>query len=75
MIATITDALAPGAEKEYVDRSESLTLGTHTYSVVAVNANGRGNMVEKEVLVGARKPQAPASATMIEEGNSGKVTV
>ena len=75
VIATITDALAPGAEKEYVDRSESLTLGTHTYSVVAVNANGRGNMVEKEVLVGARKPQAPASATMIEDGNSGKVTV
>lgn len=75
VIATITDGLDATAPVVYTDRDESLTLGIHKYSVVAVNGAGRGPAAEAEVLIGARKPVAPASALMIEEGNTGKVTI
>lgn len=75
VIATLTENIAAGAPVEYTDSSEDLTLGTHLYSAVAYNKYGDGTVAEAEVLVGARKPVAPASALFVEEGNSGKVTI
>lgn len=75
VIATLTENLRGGAPMEYTDKGEDLTTGMHKYGVVAVNALGRGTVTEAEVLIGAHKPLAPASATMIEEGNTGKVTI
>ncbi len=75
VIAILTDNLGNSVPMEYTDRDETLTTGTHTYGVAAVNAMGRGTVTEGEVLIGAHKPVAPASAVMIEEGNTGKVTI
>ena len=75
VIATFTEGITPGAIITYEDASEDLTFGTHLYSAIAINANGESPVAEAQVLVGARKPVAPASALMIEEGNTGKVTI
>lgn len=75
LIATLTENIASGAECVYTDKADDLTLGTHLYTVIAINDKGEGPAAEAEVLVGARKPVAPESAVMIEEGNTGKVTI
>lgn len=75
VIATFTEDLTAGKEISYVDNSETLTLGKHLYSVVAANSYGESPAAETEVLVGARKPIAPAEAKMIEDGNTGRVTI
>ena len=75
VIATVTEGLVSTEPIVYTDKDAALTPGTHKYSVVAVNALGRGVAVEAEVLVGARKPVAPASAVMIEDGNTGRVII
>lgn len=75
VIATFTEGIAPGETIEYTDDADDLTLGTHVYSAIAYNAYGDGTPAEAEVLVGARKPVAPASAMFVEEGNTGKVTI
>lgn len=75
VIAELTDNLEAGKLIEYTDKDENLTPGNHVYSVIPYNAFGDGVAVEKEILVGARRPMAPASAIFIEEGNTGKVTV
>ncbi len=59
LIASLTEGLKPGAVMEYTDKDEALKPGTHTYAALAVNAYGKGNAVEAEVLVGARRPVAP----------------
>ena len=75
LIASLTEGLKPGTVMEYTDKDEALKPGTHTYAALAVNAYGKGNAVEAEVLVGARRPVAPASALMVEDGNTGMVTI
>lgn len=75
VIAEFTDDLTAGKLIEYTDKDENLTTGNHVYSVIAYNAFGEGVAAEKEILVGARRPMAPASAKFIEEGNTGKVTI
>lgn len=75
VIAAFTEGLAAGKLIEYTDKDENLTAGNHVYGAVAYNAFGDGVAVEKEILVGARKPVAPESAKFIEEGNTGKVTI
>lgn len=74
-IATLTENIAAGTAVNYTDDSETLTFGKHTYSVVAENAYGKGAISEAEVFVGANRPVAPASALMLEDGNTGKVTI
>lgn len=73
-IATLTDNIPAEADATFVD-SEGLTLGKHSYNVVAYNAYGAGASEAVEVMVGPGKPAAPANAKMIEEGNTGKVTI
>lgn len=75
VIATITEGIEAGALIEYTDRAEDLTAGKHVYGALAYNAFGDGTVAEKEILVGARKPVAPASALMLEDRNSGMVTI
>lgn len=75
VITTLTENIASGATVTYVDDSETLTFGTHTYAVVARNAYGDGAIAKTEVFVGAHRPVAPASALMLEDGNTGKVTI
>lgn len=74
LLTTVTGKNA-GEAVEYTDETETLTLGNHVYGVSASNAAGEGPVSEAQVLVGPRKPVAPASATMIEEGNTGRVTI
>ncbi len=64
----------PAAEATYTD-SEGLTLGLHTYDVIAYNAAGAGKKNPVEVTVGPGVPAAPTNVLMLEEGNTGKVTV
>ena len=75
VIATLTENIGPGANVALTDNAETLTLGKHLYAVVASNAHGDSPAAECEALVGARKPVAPESAKMIEDGNTGKVTI
>ena len=75
VIETLTEDLTPGTEIEYVDNSEDLTLGKHVYAAVAYNSHGDGAMAQAELLVGANRPAAPASARFVEDGNTGKVTI
>lgn len=75
VIKTFTEDLTPGAKIEFVDNADDLTLGNHLYAVVASNAYGEGTQVEAQVLVGARKPVAPASAWVVEDGNTGTVKI
>ena len=75
ILTTLTENIASGTPVTYVDNSETLTFGNHTYAVVARNAYGDGAISKAEVFVGARRPVAPASALMLEDGNTGKVTV
>jgi len=75
VIVTLTEGIGAGEEVEYTDSADDLTLGKHIYGALPRNAFGEGVAVEAEVLVGARKPVAPASAKFIEDGNTGKVTV
>lgn len=75
LIETFTDGIAPGSELSHLDNADDLTLGKHLYRAVASNAYGEGTAAEAEALVGARKPAAPESALMVEEGNTGRVTL
>lgn len=74
LVKTISTDLTPGAEISVSD-TENVALGTHKYKVTAYNSFGAGTAAEQEVLVGARRPVAPASAKMVEDGNTGKVTI
>ncbi len=74
-LATLTEGIGSGKDVEYIDKSDNLTNGTHLYTVIPYNVYGEGPAAEAEVLVGARRPVAPKSALMMEEGNSGKVTI
>lgn len=75
LLTTLTENIAAGTTVSYTDESASLTFGNHTYTVVARNAYGDGTQAQAEVFVGARRPVAPESALMLEEGNTGKVTI
>lgn len=74
VVKSFSEGLTAGAALTFKD-VEGLTLGQHKYSIVAYNGYGAGTAVEKEVLVGAHQPVAPASALMVEEGNTGKVKI
>ncbi|MCM1451549.1 MAG: choice-of-anchor J domain-containing protein [Clostridium sp.] len=72
-IYTATENL-PAGEATFTD-AEGLELGKHTYDVIAHNAYGAGKKSEIEVLVGPGVPAAATNVLMLEEGNTGKVTV
>lgn len=55
-IATLTDNIPTEADATFVD-SEGLTLGKHSYNVVAYNAYGAGASEAVEVMVGPANPQ------------------
>jgi len=75
-IHTSTENLTPGAKIEYTDNAEKgLTAGTHVYTATAYNSFGAGNAARLEKFVGAGRPAAPASATMIETDGNGKVKI
>lgn len=73
VIYTLSENL-PAEEATYTD-TEGLTLGKHTYDVIAYNAFGAGKKNPVEVTVGPGIPAAPSNVLMLEEGNTGKVTV
>lgn len=64
---------APGETLLYDDND--VTNGTHVYSVVAYNEEGRGLETEKSTYVGVNVPAAPASASVVETANPGEVTI
>jgi len=74
VINTITENFTTEADATFIDE-EGLTLGKHSYKVVAYNTYGAGAGEAVEVLVGPGVPVAPTNALMIEEGNTGKVTI
>lgn len=75
VIKTITSDF-PAGEQSFEDNATSgLTLGKHTYEIVATNAYGAGHAATVEVTVGPGVPAAPADVVMLEEGNTGKVKV
>lgn len=74
VISTLSENLPTEADATFIDE-EGLTLGKHAYKVVAYNAYGAGASEAVEVLVGPGKPAAPANPLMLEEGNTGKVTI
>lgn len=57
-IATLTGIL-PGQAVTYEDKAESITRGTHTYTVTAFNSEGQGNVAEVSVYIGPAVPAAP----------------
>lgn len=66
----------PVGEQTFEDNAErGLALGKHSYEVVATNAYGSGHATAVEVTVGPGIAAAPANVMMLEEGNTGKVTV
>ncbi len=75
VIATITTGIGANEETSFTDQADDLTTGTHLYAAVAHNSYGESPAAEAEVLIGARKPVAPENALMIEDGNTGKVTI
>ncbi len=73
VVATVTDGFSKAMSWE--DSSDDLTYGKHVYSVTPYNNYGAGASVETEVTVGAGVPANVPSALMVEEGNTGKVTI
>ncbi|MCH5327183.1 MAG: hypothetical protein J1E29_08290, partial [Duncaniella sp.] len=70
---TLSEGIVPGAKVEYTDMD--VAVGTHTYAALAYNNYGEGEKASKELFVGVAKPLAPASVVMIEDGNTGSVTL
>lgn len=75
IIFEVTSGLEAGMAVEYTDKADDLTLGMHTYSVAVENAYGTSESASAEILVGPHRPVAPESVTMIEDANTGKVTL
>lgn len=49
--------------------------GYHNYTAYAVNADGEGRRCERRAYVGINYPAVPRNVTMVEDGNTGKVTI
>lgn len=75
VIATLTDNIIPGRPVAYVDEDENLTLGKHTYKVIAYNADGAGNPSEVTVHVGPNVPLPPVSVKAEITEDPGEVTI
>ena len=67
------DAPSAGATLTFEDTPSA--AGTYTYTVVASNADGSGPEISASAYIGVKNPAAPANITMVEEGNTGKVTL
>jgi len=75
VISQITENF-PTGEQTFEDNAEhNLTLGKHTYEVIASNVYGSGSAAAVEVTVGPGVPATVADLMMLEEGNTGKVTI
>lgn len=68
VITTLTD-VAPGSEQTFVDNSDSgLSIGSHTYKVVASNAAGAGAFSEEVTVSITGIIEVPYTVDLTQEG-------
>lgn len=69
LLDELTEGIADGASITYTDRKEA-TTGRHTYSVVAVNADGEGQETVVNAYLGPDIPGAPTNMRVYEDINT-----
>lgn len=57
---------AKGAMLTYKDKSDDITNGINTYSVVVSNASGAGRVVVRDVYIGYDLPRAPQNIKLVD---------
>lgn len=69
MVATVKTGIADGADFSYDDKSEAAE-GKHSYTLVAVNANGEGEPASVEGYRGIDLPGFPRNLRVWEDANT-----
>lgn len=72
VIATID---APEAGKTYEFDDKLPKAGYYTYGLKAYDADGAGKLLQQEHFVGANLSSEPTNVKIVENGNTGKVTI